>query len=161
MSSHFFFKTAAALVCAVVLFLGVRSLSALLLFSLAGRGIALWPGVIRIAAEKNFLFAFGLPLSPWLSLSVGGCGLLLVTYCFLRSDFRRTSFLVGYALIVAGGLSNFFERLRTGYVWDYLVVEIGGLRGVWNLADLLILAGIGLWAAGWLRARYHFGQYGD
>ena len=56
--------------------------------------------------------------------------------------FRRRS-PIGAGLALGGGLSNLWERLRRGAVYDYVqfpkLPKIG--RYVWNLADLAILIG--------------------
>jgi len=54
---------------------------------------------------------------------------------------------VSIALIVAGGVSNLIDRVRYGYVVDFLNVGIGPLRtGIFNVADMAIMAGVILWA---------------
>jgi len=52
------------------------------------------------------------------------------------------------ALIVGGGVSNLIDRVRYGgYVVDFLNVGIGPLRtGIFNVADMAIMAGVVLWA---------------
>ena len=48
----------------------------------------------------------------------------------------------GYALVLAGGLSNLYDRLRRGYVVDYFSIQAGFLKKVvFNLGDLFIMAG--------------------
>lgn len=50
--------------------------------------------------------------------------------------------LLGLALIAAGSLSNFADRLLYGRVVDFLNVGIGPVRtGIFNVADVAILAG--------------------
>jgi len=55
---------------------------------------------------------------------------------------------VAIALVVGGGVSNLIDRLRYGgYVVDFLNVGIGSLRtGIFNVADMAIMAGVVLWA---------------
>jgi signal peptidase II len=57
---------------------------------------------------------------------------------------------IAVALIVGGGVSNLIDRLRYGgYVVDFLNVGIGSLRtGIFNVADMAIMAGVFLWAFG-------------
>jgi signal peptidase II len=53
--------------------------------------------------------------------------------------------LLGAALIVAGGASNWIDRLATGSVIDFLNVGVGPVRtGVFNVADVAIMAGAGV-----------------
>lgn len=62
----------------------------------------------------------------------------------------------GYAMIAGGGFSNWFDRARfDGKVLDFMNLGIGGLRtGIFNVADLAILAGIGvLLVVGWLQEK--------
>lgn len=62
----------------------------------------------------------------------------------------------GYALIVGGGLSNWVDRaLNHGAVVDFMNMGLGSLRtGVFNVADLAIMGGIGvLLVASWRQDR--------
>jgi len=45
-----------------------------------------------------------------------------------------------FLLIAAGGASNVYDRLFAGGVTDYLIFA----RSAWNIADIMILAGIAL-----------------
>ena len=91
----------------------------------------------------------------WL-LTVGVGGLLLaITVQALRNPVD-TANLTGYALIVSGGFSNWIDRARFGgVVVDFMNMGLGSLRtGVFNIADLAILAGIGvLLISGWKQDR--------
>ena len=51
-----------------------------------------------------------------------------------------------FALIAGGGLGNLYDRLtNTGRVVDFLMVGMGSLRtGIFNVADLAITFGVGL-----------------
>ena len=49
---------------------------------------------------------------------------------------------IGLALFVAGGASNWIDRVVRGSVVDFLNVGIGPLRtGVFNVADMAIMLG--------------------
>ena len=70
-----------------------------------------------------------------------------------RSRGRRPRFAgpssVGLVLFVAGGASNWIDRVLSGSVVDFLNVGIGPLRtGVFNVADVAIMVGAGLVAFG-------------
>jgi signal peptidase II len=82
-----------------------------------------------------------------LSLLVGSVLAGLLIYVFVT---RPQNPLVGasIALVVGGGVSNLIDRLRYGgYVVDFLNVGIGSLRtGIFNVADMAIMAGVVLWA---------------
>jgi signal peptidase II len=53
---------------------------------------------------------------------------------------------IGMALVAGGGAGNLVDRIRTGsYVVDFMNVGVGWLRtGVFNVADMAIMAGVGL-----------------
>lgn len=91
----------------------------------------------------------------WL-LTVGvGVLLLVISVHALRNPVDATN-LTGYALIVSGGFSNWIDRARFGgVVVDFMNMGLGSLRtGVFNVADLSILAGIGLLLiVGWKQDR--------
>jgi len=58
---------------------------------------------------------------------------------------------LGLALFVAGGLSNWMDRVTQGRVVDFLNVGVGPLRtGVFNVADLAIMVGALVFAWGGL-----------
>ena len=54
--------------------------------------------------------------------------------------------ITGAALVIGGGVGNLIDRItHNGAVVDFLNVGIGKLRtGIFNLADMAIMAGIGL-----------------
>ena len=98
-------------------------------------------GRVRIAPRYNQGAGFGaLPLSArqMAPLSLAALGALLG-----RWGFRG----VGAGLLLGGGLSNLWERLRHGRVLDYLrVPKAPGMlkRYTYNLADLAIFLGAAL-----------------
>lgn len=108
--------------------------------------------------EGAFLSLGGnLPESARFWLLTVGVGALLfaITVHALRNPVD-TANLSGYALIVSGGFSNWIDRARFGgVVVDFMNMGLGSLRtGVFNIADLAILAGIGvLLIAGWKQDR--------
>lgn len=75
-----------------------------------------------------------------------GNGLFLVATAVLalRGGFTRLG-QVGLLLLLAGGTSNLIDRIAIGRVIDFLNVGIGPLRtGVFNVADMVILTGVGI-----------------
>ncbi len=59
---------------------------------------------------------------------------------------RRTNDLAtwGFAVFVAGGASNWIDRITRGSVVDFLNVGVGPVRtGVFNVADVAIMLGVG------------------
>ncbi|HEX8704418.1 MAG TPA: signal peptidase II, partial [Myxococcaceae bacterium] len=85
-------------------------------------------------------FRFGL-------LTVGvGLVLLIALIYLLKSQQLGRLHIVAMALLVGGGASNWYDRLvNDGRVVDFMVLAIGRLRtGVFNVADIAIMVGIGL-----------------
>ena len=93
-------------------------------------------GRIRLTALWNEGAAFSLPLKRgWVVL----LSILILPFVWL---FRRRSPL-GAGLALGGGLSNLWERVRYGRVYDYVrFPKLPRLwRYVWNLADFAIVLG--------------------
>ena len=95
-------------------------------------------GPVRFRPLWNRGAAFGLPVGrrALLPLSV----LALAAAWLLR---RRSP--LGAGLVLGGGLSNLWERLRRGRVFDYVQFPRApgrGKRYVFNLADFAIFTGV-------------------
>jgi signal peptidase II len=129
--------------------------------SLAGRPpIDLLGGVLHLEYAENpgaFLsLGAGLPpLTRVLLLTVGVVPILAGALVYLlRSPSLSRAQLVGLSLVIGGGFGNLADRLlRGGLVVDFAVLRIGPLHtGVFNIADVALMAGIGLFLLGTLRA---------
>lgn len=104
-----------------------------------------WGGRVRLTSLWNSGGAFGLPLERRTLAALSAMALAAV----IRQR-RRSPTAAG--LVLGGGLSNLWERLRHGRVYDYLrFPKAPGPLGryVYNLADLALFAG----AAGLLLSR--------
>jgi signal peptidase II len=91
-----------------------------------------------------------------ITLLQGGVGLIvlgLVWAAAFARDMNRWQ-IIALALLAAGGLGNLIDRvLYDGRVTDFLNVGIGSLRtGIFNLADMVEVAGIVLFALSWRNA---------
>ena len=65
----------------------------------------------------------------------------------------RTWHTVAVALFIAGGASNWLDRVRDGHVVDFLNLGIGWLRtGVFNVADVAIMLGAALFVIAEIRS---------
>jgi signal peptidase II len=77
------------------------------------------------------------------TLGAGVLLVLLIVYA-IRTRCSGAS-LLGLAMFATGGASNWVDRLSDGRVVDFLNVGIGPIRtGIFNVADMAILAGIGI-----------------
>lgn len=87
----------------------------------------------------NNQFAFSLPVPVWLIYILYLIVFAIAIYYFIKKfNCAKWIELAAWALLFAGGLSNVGERIVLGYVRDYLLV----FNGIFNLADIFIIAGI-------------------
>ena len=96
-------------------------------------------GIVKLTGLRNCGSAFGLLRLTAKQLSVLSAGLLAWSLTLWRES------RVGCALVLGGGLSNLWERVMHGSVYDYLQFPKAPKKlrqYVFNLADLAILAGV-------------------
>ncbi len=129
--------------------------------TIGAQSISILPEILKLKIHQNTGIAFGLPFNPWLAYFLiiiiliavirqsrnnnGIAALHFTSFRFARNDFQKVrSFfkenLLAFVLIFSGALSNLLDRVRFGYVIDY--VEFIPLRGFFNLADCAIVIGI-------------------
>jgi signal peptidase II len=103
--------------------------------------------IIRLEYVENTggFLSLGARLPPGVrtSLFTFGTGVLLLAVVFFGLRHRWRGWAVpGLALFVAGGASNWIDRLARGRVVDFVSVGVGPVRtGIFNVADVAILAG--------------------
>lgn len=70
----------------------------------------------------------------------------LIIYTWRSAASASTMTLVGVTLLVAGGIDNLIDRIfNDGRVIDFMQVGVGWLRtGVFNIADMALMAGVGV-----------------
>jgi signal peptidase II len=73
-------------------------------------------------------------------------GLFLLGTILLATRFQWSRWgKAGLIMFLAGGISNLVDRIATGRVIDFLNVGVGPIRtGIFNVADVAIMVGIGL-----------------
>jgi signal peptidase II len=108
----------------------------------AGREHVLVPHVLSLVVLHNTGVAFGLlaGLGPMPVVALGAVvlGVLLYHYsAWARSGAGQW----GVGLMLGGALANIVERVRFGYVLDYLDIHVWP---VFNLADTAVVVGAGL-----------------
>ena len=113
--------------------------------------IELIPNIFNITYVHNRGAVFGLGSnfsSPYLSwmlsiLSIVSLGVIL--FYFLRVRTTNPRLYTGLALVLGGALGNLYDRLKSGYVVDFL--DLHWYDHHWpffNVADLSICIGVGL-----------------
>ena len=101
-------------------------------------------GLIRLYRNHNPGFSFGfltgsraVELFP-LCITSGVAGI----WAYMMGRRGRFVEKLSFTLVLAGGISNVIDRIRLGYVVDYVSIQWKALKKVvFNLADLFILAG--------------------
>ena len=75
----------------------------------------------------------------------------ILHYLFVRAkNYER----VPLALIAGGAIGNLIDRIRFGAVVDFLDFHIGGIHWpAFNIADICIVVGVGLYLLNWYIAR--------
>ena len=68
-------------------------------------------------------------------------GITIYTYIYKSLD--KTS-IIGFSLIIGGGIGNIFDRIVYGSVTDFLYLNFGGVlkTGIFNIADLSVTTGM-------------------
>jgi signal peptidase II len=109
------------------------------------------PGLFDITYVRNSGAAFGLFASVDSSVkaillnSVAVLVFLVVSAYALRSSHRSVRLQVGFALILGGAVGNLLDRVRFGYVVDFLDFSISGHHWpAFNVADSAICVGVAL-----------------
>ncbi|MBI4234671.1 signal peptidase II [Candidatus Peregrinibacteria bacterium] len=100
--------------------------------------------VENMAFTKNPGIAFGIALPQFLIISLTIALLILIIFLSLR-EFQMSSRLtqLSLSLILAGGLSNLYDRLTRGFVVDFISLDFKIFRYPdFNLADAYIFVGV-------------------
>ena len=82
----------------------------------------------------------------WLLVIFTSALLVGMAHVALSSPEMTFASLLGLALVISGGFSNLLDRLfNNGAVVDFMNLGIGSVRtGIFNLADVAIMAGLGI-----------------
>ncbi len=112
-----------------------------------GESVAVIPGFFQITYVRNTGAAWGMftGFSGWLTLfSLAALILIIVFRKRLIDDTLRHR--LAFACILSGVIGNLIDRLRYGYVIDFLDFHFGNYQfPVFNVADSAICIGAGLY----------------
>jgi signal peptidase II len=102
--------------------------------------------IVRLWYVQNTGAAFSLfPGALWLFLPVTVIALVMIGWFFRSFRARGPWIHVVLGTILAGTLGNLTDRLRLGYVVDFISVGFGDTRfPAFNVADSSVVVGIGL-----------------
>ena len=67
----------------------------------------------------------------------------ITLYTCLEKTLNQTS-IIGFSLIIGGGIANIFDRIVYGSVTDFLYINLGGIfkTGIFNIADVSVTTGM-------------------
>lgn len=115
----------------------------------AGVSVAVVPGVLWLTHVQNTGVAFG--FLAGLSPAVMALAALTLFFVLFYNRGRRSGSRVeraGIALMAGGAAGNLLDRIRLGFVVDYLDLRVWP---VFNLADMAIVLGAGALALALIR----------
>jgi signal peptidase II len=113
-----------------------------------------------LTSVRNSGAAFGLFANFESSLksiflnSVAVAAFIAVSLYAFRSHFKSVRLQLGLALVLGGAVGNLIDRVRYGYVVDFLLFGVGGhYWPAFNVADSAICVGVALLALDMLRQK--------
>ena len=67
----------------------------------------------------------------------------ITIYTYIDKDLDKIS-IIGFSLIIGGGIGNIFDRIVYGSVTDFLYLNFGGIfkTGIFNIADMSVTTGM-------------------
>ena len=67
----------------------------------------------------------------------------IMAYIYRDKQIDKIS-LIGFCLIIGGGIANIYDRILYGSVTDFLFIDLGGIfkTGIFNIADLSVTTGM-------------------
>jgi signal peptidase II len=107
---------------------------------------------LEYAENRGAFLSLGVRLPEWARISLltigPALGLAAVAVVAFKSR-RRGLLFVGAILFFAGGASNLVDRITRGTVVDFVNVGVGSFRtGIFNVADVALMAGVALMVLG-------------
>jgi len=135
-----YMKKMTALYWAVIFFVGWDRFLKIYALNHTGHWINLLDGIFKFKFQANYYIAFSLPLYGfWLNAVIWLIVWLLIYYLARAGKDGKQQTAISLFAIIMGAASNLFDRLKYGYVIDYLDLKY---FTVFNLADMMIIAGI-------------------
>ena len=69
--------------------------------------------------------------------------IFITIYTYIDKTLDKIS-IIGFSLIIGGGIGNIFDRIVYGSVTDFLYLDFGGVfkTGIFNIADLSVTTGM-------------------
>lgn len=107
-----------------------------------GQPVPVIDGVFELLLHKNPAAAFGLfEGQRWLFMGVTVIVIVVLAAILMSGKFRQYWLVnISGTLIIAGGIGNMIDRVRLGYVIDFLYVRLIDFP-VFNFADCCVVIG--------------------
>jgi signal peptidase II len=94
---------------------------------------------LKFSLAKNYFIAFSLPLSGiFLNYLIFFIILILIAHLLINKKLQFSAKLA-FLFIILGASSNLFDRLKYGYVIDYISLK---WFTIFNIADIMIVCAI-------------------
>lgn len=110
-----------------------------------GRTITIIPNFFRLVYVENFGAAFGiLQNKRWIFVIISIIVILAIVLLLLRNYSKLNPFVkISLAVLLGGAIGNFIDRIRLGYVVDFLSFRLFNAYEfpVFNIADVFIVIG--------------------
>jgi signal peptidase II len=108
---------------------------------LPGESRIVIPHLLYLTYVQNYHGAFGLFGTHPLLLTAAASAVLIGFYLWYRREGAAAQVHIAFALIFGGAVGNIIDRLRFGYVHDFIDFRFWP---VFNIADSAITIGVGL-----------------
>ena len=99
---------------------------------------------LDLAHIHNFGISFGLfsgQVSPWFLVFIGCFVTAIIFYMMMQAKNKMEK--IGLLIIIAGALSNIFDRMMNGYVMDFIYLHYRDFYWpAFNFADIYISIGV-------------------
>lgn len=110
--------------------------------------ISVFGDIFGLSFAKNFNIAFSLPISGiGLNIVIISIVLGLIYYLVYSISKKEYSGVIWLLFMIFGAVSNLFDRLKYGFVVDYLDLQY---FTVFNIADAMIVIGVAFLAYSWV-----------
>ena len=147
---------------ATALFVGLDQLVKKVIVDSIGLGekIVLIPGFFSLTNVHNYGAGFSILQNARLLLTlIAVVAIVAVTYLLIKTDKKDLLSIVSYLFIISGATGNLIDRIRLGYVVDFLdFIILGYDYPVFNVADCFITVGCFLLIIQVLREGKHAGN---
>ena len=108
-----------------------------------GKQIPLIDNFFSLTHVRNYGAGFSILQNERVFLIVLSCvAIIVLSYLLIKAKKNDTLSIISYILIISGALGNLIDRVRLGYVVDFLDFKIFGYDyPVFNVADSFITVG--------------------